>query len=248
MPRTENTNDWVEVLEQAMDGKLSSVWTALPALVVSFDASKRTCVAQATIQMQFCDEKKVTRWVTLPVISDAPVQFPGGGGFVMTFPLKAGDEGILVFAARCIDHWWERGQVQQQAEVRMHDLSDAFFIPTVRSVPNVEAGISTTDVQLRNAAGSSHVAIKANGDVDVVTPGTCVATAATVNVVGSATVNLQAPNIVLTGNVTVHGTLVTDGTGAVTLSGVLNINGVPFLSHHHGGVAAGGANTSGVTP
>lgn len=231
MPRAENTGDWIEVLEHAIEGKLSSVWTALPALIVSFDASKRTCVAQATIQMQFCDEKKKTQWLTLPVIPDVPVQFPGGGGFVMTFPLKAGDEGILIFASRCIDHWWEHGEVQQQAELRMHDLSDAFFIPTVRSVPNVEASISTTDVMLRalDPAGPQ-VTLKADNTVLVKAP---------------ASVAVTAPTITLNGNVTVNGNLTTGAGSTIGLNGTVSMNGEAYNAHRHTGVAAGGSLTGG---
>lgn len=241
MPRAENTSDWVEVLEQAIEGKLSSVWTALPALIVSFDAAKRTCVAQPTIQMQFCDEKDKLQWITLPVLPDVPVQFPGGGGFVLTFPLKAGDEGIVIFASRCIDHWWEHGEVQQQAEFRMHDLSDAFFIPTVRSVPNVEAGISTADAMLRaiDPAGPQ-VTLKADNSVLVKAPALVTVTAPTVTING---------NVVINGNLTTNGNITTGGPGTtVGLNGTVSVNGEAYTAHRHSGVTTGGGNTGGKVP
>lgn len=78
--------------------------------------------------------------------------FPGGGGFELTFPLAAGDEGIVVFASRCIDAWWQQSGVQPQAELRMHDLSDGMFIPGMFSQPRLPSPAPSTSVPtLRNS-------------------------------------------------------------------------------------------------
>jgi Phage protein Gp138 N-terminal domain len=190
MSHGERTVDWVEALQLAIEGKLSEVWTALPAVVVSFDATRRTCVLQPTIKMHITDEHEGQQWVELPLLLDVLVQFPGGGGFVMTFPLAPGDEGLVVFSARCVDAWWERGDVQVQAEHRMHDLSDGFFIPTVRSLPNVEGDISSTDVELRavDPAGP-RVTLRPDDSVEVSSPGVVTVTAATINLNGVVVIN-----------------------------------------------------------
>jgi hypothetical protein len=186
----EESGEFIEALRIAMQGSQAEIWTALPAVVESFNPSKRTCVVQPTIQMQVQDQYGKKRWETMPLFHDVIVQFPGGGGFVLTFPLAAGDEGIIVFAARCVDAWWERGDVQVQAEMRMHDLSDGFFIPTVRSVPNVEPAISATDVELRavDPAGP-RVTLKPNGNAVIASPGNVTVNAATINLNGVLTIN-----------------------------------------------------------
>jgi hypothetical protein len=196
--RSERSADWTEVLQVAMDGRLTELWTALPALVVSFDPAKRTCVVQPTIQARVEDRAGKFTWQTLPILPDVLVQFPGGGGFVLTFPLAPGDEGIVVFSARCLDAWWERGEVQVQAEQRMHDLSDGFFIPTVRSVPNVEAAISPTDVQLRSVdpAGPS---------VTMTPEGVATIAATTINLNGVLIINGEAYNAHMHTGVTTGG-------------------------------------------
>lgn len=90
--------------------------------------------------------------VALPVLVDCPVIFPGGGGFEFTFPIAAGDEGIVIFASRCIDAWWQNGGVQPQAELRMHDLSDGMFLPGMFSQARLPSPApSTTVPQLRNS-------------------------------------------------------------------------------------------------
>jgi phage baseplate assembly protein gpV len=237
--RTETGGDWQEALATAMEGKQSEMWTALPAIINSFDASKRTCTAQPSILMQFTREDASTKWDAMPLLVDVPVMFAGGGGYVLTFPLKSGDEGLVVFASRCIDTWWQNGDLGVQAELRMHDLSDGFFIPTVRSLPHVESGISTADADLRavDPAGP-HVKLKADNSVEVTAPALVTVTAPAIVLNGNVTIN---------GNATINGNLVTSitggGAGAVNLNGVLTINGEQYTLHRHTGVQSGASNT-----
>lgn len=221
--RAENFG-WVAALQQAMDGMQADLWTALPAEVVSFNAAQRTVVAQPTIRCRVENPDSSTRWETMPQFYDVVVQFPGGGGFVLTFPLKAGDEGIIIFASRCIDAWWQSSGIQNQAEMRMHDLSDGFFIPTVRSVPNVEPSISTSHAELRSEDGGTFVRLTSGGNVEIMTPATASVTADTVNVVGAESVNINA--------------------GQINITGELVINGQPYLDHKH--PQSGGGITGGV--
>ncbi len=128
-----------------------TLWTATPAIVESFSAAAVTCSAQPAIQVQVRSPAGAWTSTTLPLCVDCPVVFPGGGGFAATFPLAKGDEGLLVFAQRCIDLWWQSGGIQPQAELRMHDLSDGFLIPGVFSQPRVPVGgVSATGAEIRS--------------------------------------------------------------------------------------------------
>ncbi len=97
--------------------------TALPAKVVSFDPGKQTVTLAVQIKMQLADGSGAD----IPPLVDVPVSFPRGGGFAVTFPLQAGDEGIAIFSERCIDGWWHSGGVSLPLDFRLHDLSDAMF-------------------------------------------------------------------------------------------------------------------------
>lgn len=155
MDPRERTYDPLVAQRALLQGHQATIWTAMPAILQSYDPAKKTCSAQVAVMSQVQD-RKTGAWnnVKITVCVDCPVIFPGGGGFTLTFPLKSGDEGLLVFASRCIDAWWQNGGVQPQAEVRLHDLSDGLFIPGASSVPNVPANTSATNVQLRNADGT----------------------------------------------------------------------------------------------
>jgi len=133
----------------------SGLWTAMPAFVHSYSATALTVEAQPTIQGQVRQPDGSWLTTTMPLCVDCPVLFPGGGGFVTTFPLAAKDEGLLIFASRCIDSWWQSGGIQTQAELRMHDLSDGFFLPVCFSQPNVPSSVSTTAVEMRSKDGKT---------------------------------------------------------------------------------------------
>ncbi len=159
---TEGQNALLVAVQAALDGFQSKVWTALPVFVQSYNAEKITVECQPTIQAQVRQPDGTWVDTTLPLCVDCPVMFPGGGGFVLTFPINAQDEGLLVFASRCVDAWWQNGGVQKQAELRMHDLSDGFFIPTGgMSNPNVPPNVSTTSAQLRSKDGTVVVDLNA---------------------------------------------------------------------------------------
>lgn len=153
-------NDNEEATRLAFDGLQASMWTAMPAIVQSVDLTKMTCVVQLAIQGRFEDKDGNISYVNIGVLQDVPLVFPSAGGFTITFPVAAGDEVLIVFTSRCIDSWWQNGgYANKPMEFRMHDLSDGFAIPGPKSQPNVLGGISATDIQIRNKAGTTYLAI-----------------------------------------------------------------------------------------
>jgi hypothetical protein len=151
-------NALFQAIKAGLRNSKANTWTALPATVSTFNSGPVTVAAQPTLQVPI--KQPDGTWVdtTLPLCLDCPIMYPGGGGFLFTFPLVPGDEGLLIFASRCIDAWWQNGGVQKQAELRMHDLSDGFFLPTGgMSQPNIPEGVSTTAAELRTKDGKSFV-------------------------------------------------------------------------------------------
>lgn len=141
-------------MQIALDGRQSLMWTAMPGFVTKVNLSENTVEVQVTLTQPVTDEAGDTTQITIKPLLDVPLVFPNAGGFALTFPVAVNDEVLVVFASRCIDAWWQSGGVQKPMENRMHDLSDGFAIPGVRSKPNALASISATKVQLRNNAGT----------------------------------------------------------------------------------------------
>lgn len=230
----------------ALEGWQSALWTALPGVVEAFDPSKMIVSVQPTIQAQRRTETGVLEWVTLPLLVDLPVVFPGGGGFQLTFPIQNGDEALVVFSSRCIDSWWDLGGVQVQAELRMHDLSDGFALVGVRSKPRALSPVVSLDgVELRNDANTAririgvdrNVLVETDANVSVNADGDIYAQAgAGIFASAGSEAEITAPTIKLTGNVTI--------TGNLAVSGAVSNDGVSIgKTHKHSGVSTGAGNT-----
>lgn len=168
--RNQFLNDAETAMRAVLDGRQVVTWTALPGIVTKVTLSNMTCEVQPAIQSSVEDEDGNLELVSLPVLINVPIVFPSAGGFTITFPIAVGDEVLVVFSSRCIDAWWQNGDVQPPMEARMHDLSDGFAIPGPKSVPNALTGISSTGVQIRNDEGTTYVEIAANGKIKLVTP------------------------------------------------------------------------------
>lgn len=83
----------------------------------------------------------------------------------ITFPLKQGDEVLLLFNDREIESWYINGQANLQKYPRMHDLTDSIAIAGMRSLPNL---ITILTDCLHLFYGASDVQIK-NNQIDITT-------------------------------------------------------------------------------
>jgi len=222
--RRERLNDPTIASLVALEGLQSTIWTQIPVKVVSVArlVSENTVDLQPTIMGKYRapGAQKYTD-LKLPVLLQCPVHFGAGSAFFLTFPLAVGDEGLVLLSARCIDAWFASGADHNvQAELRMHDLSDGFFLPGFRSRPNRIQGLSMTDVQLRNAAGDTFISIKPSKDITVTTPGN-------IDAMAGGHADVTATTIKLTGQVTVDGDLIVTGQSnleALDVAGIANFH------------------------
>jgi hypothetical protein len=250
MNRQERLDDINAAVLAALTGWQAETWSAMPARILSYDATKETVSAEITIKCKVVKPDNSVEWQTISPCVDCPVIFPSGGGFTLTFPIAVGDECLLIFASRCIDAWWQSGGVQQQVDIRMHDLSDGFALIGPRSIPRVHSPHPRTDrVELRSDDRSAYIAIRSGtnvidlnttGDVQVQCEGVAYVSAGTglvASVVGDAsvtatgTMTLTAPTVNIVGNVSITGTLSNNG---------VNVGS----THVHGGVQTGGGNSA----
>lgn len=230
------------------DDIMSNLRVALPGIIQSFDPETVTCVVQPAVKGYESDDAGKKSSLSLPLLVDIPVIFPRGGGVTLTFPVKAGDECLLMFADRCIDFWWQNGGVQEPVDGRMHDLSDAFAIVGPQSQSQKISGISSSAAQLRTDDGAAFIELDPSSHaVNVTTPGKLTASAQ-----GGTEIN--SPEIVLNGNVTINGNLsqgMGDGGGTATMLGPVSVTndvkagGISLQTHKHGGVETGGGQTGG---
>lgn len=149
-----------DLIKTAGQRQRVDIHTALPGRVVSFNPDQNTVQVEPMIN-QVLDNGEESE---LPVLVDVPVQFPRGGGFVLTFPMAPGDEGLIVFGERCIDGWFVSGNKSKPLDYRLHDYSDAFFIPGVSSIPNAVPDIAMDGVSMRTIDNNTYVKVT-NGKI-----------------------------------------------------------------------------------
>jgi hypothetical protein len=211
MDPRERWEDPEEALRIAMEGMKSGLWTAMPGIIQSFSASAITATVQIAIKGVVHTPDGKAQFVNMPLLVDVPVHFPRGGNCTLTFPVAKGDECLVVFAARCIDGWWQSGGIQAPMEPRIHDLSDGFAFVGFFSQATKIGGISTSTAQLRSNDGSTYVEVDPTGQiVNCVAPGGMKFTTPTVTITGVINVqNAQgATNAsTMSGNMTASGTI-----------------------------------------
>ena len=234
--------------QQAMkvlsDTIFSMLRVSLPGIIESFDPLACTCTVQPALKGQTADELGNMKSAPLPLLVDVPVVFPRGGGCTITFPVKAGDECLVIFSDRCIDFWWQSGGVQEPVDPRQHDLSDAFALVGPMSQPNVISNISTTTLQMRTDDGAAYIELDPNSHA--------------INLVAPGGVNVTTPLAKFSQAVTISGLLTWAGgmvgsiasgtaakiTGAIQFLGTLTSNGKDISDQHtHNGVQTGSGNS-----
>lgn len=149
----------------------SDIRVSLPAKVISFDKEKQTISCIPTVR-ELVNINGQVKYVDLPVLEDVPIQMPRAGGWIITLPIKPGDECMVIFQDLCIDGWWFRGDIQNWNDLRRHDFSDAIATFSPWSQPNVISNYFEDGIELRSVDGSTKITIESGkisilGDLEV---------------------------------------------------------------------------------
>ena len=217
-----------EILKRTLDQFNIDLRVACPAIVQSFDPVAQTVVVKLAIREDTVYQGVLTRGVEIAPIADIPIYMPRAGNYVLTMPITAGDECLVIFADMCIDAWWQSGGIQNQIDKRRHDLSDAFAVIGPWSQVKVFENYSTDTAQLRDLEGTTYVEIAQEG---------------VGNFIGEDTINVKAPTVNVVGE-----TVNVTGTDLVNIEAneKTKIEGRVFVDHMHKNVVVGTANTGGV--
>lgn len=125
----------------AIEERLGTFRTSVPAKVVNYYASKSRVDAQICIRgaKQDPDTYELSSEDELPpILVNVPIQWPGTARSSITFDLAFGDDLLIHFSDRPLDEWKSVGGNDfTPADItRRFDISDAFAVPMVGSVPN----------------------------------------------------------------------------------------------------------------
>jgi hypothetical protein len=122
-----------EAIRTGIRASLVDLYTAMPGQVESYNATTNLANVQPVFKRKYEKDEEV---VNLPVINNVPVAFPRAGQAGITFPLKSGDNVLLVFSQRSLESWKTVGGLVEPNDPRTHDISDAIAIPGVYPLSN----------------------------------------------------------------------------------------------------------------
>lgn len=132
----------------------------LPARVVSWDGKNKVQVEilyQVTMTNGDMHQKQAP--------AELPVQYPGGGGFILVYDLKPGDLGWVKAADRDMSLFQQHYNAQPGNTPRIHCFEDGVFIPDVMTgFSQAQAGsisIQTLDGSNAVVVSDSSVVLKA---------------------------------------------------------------------------------------
>lgn len=197
-----------DAIRGAIQYQLAGVHTAMPATIVSFDASDCSASVQPSINKNYMDGSTAE----LPVIDKVPVIFPVSGQASITFPINEGDYCLLVICERSLEEWKRLGINEKPIDRRKFNLSDAVaipgMIPFTETMPPITDGLTlrfgtstitiAEDGQVQIDSGSTNTTISSTGDVEI----------------DGSNVNITA-NGLLTGTVRLDGSGIAIGNSAI---------------------------------
>lgn len=114
-----------DVIRDAMDARIRNVNTAIPGVVVSYDAGKQRAEIQPALEepMRTRDGERTTE--RLPRLANVPINFPRAGSFRITLPISAGDRVLVVFSKYAIGEYLRIADTVDPGDSRAHSLAGA---------------------------------------------------------------------------------------------------------------------------
>ena len=158
---TDRTLD--RAVEQTIHSKLLEVHTMLPAKILSFDEELQTVDVEIEIQRNYHGKVQ-----TISTLKDVPIEYPRAGGYIITFPIKPGDQCKLSFCDRSIDNWLLDAGTVDPKDSRAHSLSDAVACVGLWDRTNPIKDYNTEEPEFRTEDGLKKVWLSDDGWVEMV--------------------------------------------------------------------------------
>lgn len=155
-----------DAINNLITNKIREIDTASIGIIEKFDPVTQTATIQIAIDRVIQTETAdsiIIETESNPLLVNVPVMFPGGGDWFLTFPVKKGDECLLIASQRSIDNWKNNGGVQEPSNVRRYlSIKDAVAIVGLNSKASALTSFNSSDPELRTRDGSTVLNLKSN--------------------------------------------------------------------------------------
>jgi len=147
---------YTKAVKELMHDVIDEMHTAIPGRIISFDPDR----CEADVLPFGRIETHDGRVITYPLLSKVPVMFPQGGGAVIAFPVKNGDDCLLLFAEQTLETW----RVGAATKTELHfDLNNAVALVGLSKTPRAAVRDAVDkDAVIIDHAGT-RIELNANG-------------------------------------------------------------------------------------
>lgn len=160
-----DAEDFTGMFRHVVNKMLQNTDDMLPAKVLSYDRASNRATVQPLIMVVTTDDITIQR----PAVSSIPVLQYGGGGFMVSAPVKAGDFGWIKANDRDISLFLQGGDHSAPNTFRKKSFSDAMFIPdamkgyTISGEDTDNLVLQTLDGNSKISVGTSSITLKLGG-------------------------------------------------------------------------------------
>ena len=131
-----------EAVQSALQAYANSTYIALPATVQSYDKSKGTVNIKINVDIAKNDQAQ-----PYPILESVNVLSLEGGGFGLTFPIKEGDQGVVICFDRDVNNWLFNGVESIPITEQQNSLNSVFFISGLRPQTSPQALLSDNETR-----------------------------------------------------------------------------------------------------
>lgn len=147
--------EFVDSVNKTAKKAVGEIHTAVPAVITAFDAGS----GLATVQPKAKFKKPNGDTMDYPSVSGVPVVFPQSQNVTIAFPVKAGDNCLLVFGEKALDYWLYGKETDTELNF---DLSNAIAIPSLSTTGN--AAMQTACAEDAAVVQAGGVVLKVKSD------------------------------------------------------------------------------------
>lgn len=223
-----DVNTMAGMLRSTFRKLLQSFDGMLPAEVITVSEDRNWVVVRPCVKVMATDGTLVSR----AQVAKVPVFTLGGGGWVISWPIAAGDLGWIIAADRDISLFLQEDGEAGPNTNRVKSFSDGLFLPDMARRWTLQ-GDDTSRAVWQNADGSVKIAIGADK----------------IRIVHGTRIDLDTPLVHLSGNLAVEGNITTphDVTAQGTVTGVTDVvfTTISAKVHHHVLTQPGAGNSGG---
>jgi hypothetical protein len=166
------------LFKRAIKNEIAKIHTSIPAEVTKINTNNTV-----DVRPLIKDKNLKGELVSLPVISEVPIQFFRDTDLLIAIPIRVGMTGSLHFAERSIKNWQLDGGQQAPEDNRRFNLTDCYFSTGLMKNgdgPSFDANLNiifkdakivitpTGEINVENSLG--HFTIKADGKIEVEGP------------------------------------------------------------------------------